>query len=295
MSGSVAAYFRDYASLIKLSHTLFALPFAVLALLVATDGRPSGILLLQVVGAVVAARTAAMAYNRFADRAIDAANPRTADREIPRGAVSPGAALLLVAVAAGAFIAICWSIGTWCLVGSVPVLLWLLGYSHSKRWTRWCHVWLGVALGLAPLAAWVAAGDSAGHVEAARLGVPLLLSAAVTSWVAGFDVLYACQDEDFDKSRGLRSVPAAMGRVQALWLARGLHVFAVLMFFAFGLAAGLAWLYALGVVAAAGLLWWQHRALQPDHLGRLGPGLFAANGVLSVVMLAAGALDIYAW
>ena len=129
-----------------------------------------------------------MAYNRFADRTIDAENPRTADREIPRGAVSPKAALLLVAVAASIFIAICWSIGPWCLVGSVPVLFWLLSYSHSKRWTRWCHVWLGAALGLAPLAAWIAAGDSVGHVEVARLGVPLLLSAAVTSWVAGFDV-----------------------------------------------------------------------------------------------------------
>ena len=285
---------RDLAALIKLSHTLFALPFAVLSLLVATGGRPAPILLLQVVGAVVAARTAAMAYNRFADRAIDAGNPRTANREIPRGAVSPAAAMLLVVVAAGAFVAICWSIGDWCAAGSAPVLLWLLAYSHSKRWTRWCHLWLGVALGLAPLAAWVAAGDAAGAVDVAGLGVPLLLSLAVTSWVAGFDVLYACQDEEFDKDRGLRSIPATLGRGRSLWLARGLHVLAVVLFFGFGFAAGLSLFYALGVVAAAALLWWQHRALQPDHLGRLGPGLFTANGILSVVMLAAGALDIYA-
>lgn len=293
MSTGVLAGARNLASLVRLSHTVFALPFALLALLVATGGSPTPRLLLLVTLAVVAARTAAMAYNRFADRALDAANPRTAGREIPRGALKPGSALLLTALAGAAFVALCLRLGPWCSAGSVPVLAWLLAYSHTKRLTVLCHLWLGVALGLAPVAAWVAAGDSGGGVDPAGLWRPLLLGLGVTAWVAGFDVLYACQDEAFDRAHGLRSIPAALGARRALQVARLLHAAAVLLFLAFGLALGLAAFCAAGTAGAAALLLWQHRALAPARLDRIGPGLFAANGALSLWMLATGGIDLW--
>lgn len=286
---------REFASLVKFSHSVFALPFALLSLLVATGGRPAWSLLALVVAAAVAARTAAMAYNRLRDADIDAANPRTAGREIPRGVVSRRAAGALTLIAAMVFLGASAAIGTTCAVAAVPVLGWLLAYSHMKHWTAACHLWLGIALGLAPVAAWVAAIDHGGVAPGTGIWMPLLLGGAVALWVAGFDVLYACQDEAFDRDHGLHSIPAAIGARAAMWLARGLHVAAFVGFAAFGLAVGLRRGYLLALIVAGGLLVWQHRLLRPGDLRRIHTAFFTANGTLSVVILVGGCVDLYWW
>lgn len=289
MSRGVAAKAQDLAGLVKLSHSVFALPFALLSLLVATDGAPSLRLLGLVVAAVVTARTAAMAFNRWADRALDADNPRTAGREIPAGRVSAGTALGLASGAGAAFLLVCWAIAPACFWLGVPTLLWLYGYSYAKRFSALCHLWLGVALGVSPFAAWFAADGGFGP----RLYAPLALGLAVAVWVAGFDVLYACQDDEFDWARGLRSLPVALGRRRAMWVSRLLHALALAGFVAFGRMTPLGGAYLAGVGAAAVLLVWQHRLLRPDDLSRIQAAFFTANGVLAVVMFAAGCVDLY--
>lgn len=279
----------DYFKLIAFAHSVFALPFALMALLVATGGEPGWATLLLVVGAVVAARTAAMAYNRYADRKIDARNPRTATREIPRGAVSPGSALALALGAGAVFLGFCALLAPVCLYLGVPVLLWLYGYSHAKRFTSLVHLWLGASLGLAPIASWVA---GVGHLDAG-VWPAVGLGVGVTLWVAGFDVLYACQDEEFDRSAGLRSIPARLGRRRALTLAAVLHLMAVPCFAGFGVATGLGWPYFAGVAAAAALLIWEHWLLRPGDLSRISKAFFTANGLVSVAMLAATCAAVY--
>jgi 4-hydroxybenzoate polyprenyltransferase len=285
----VAARVRTFASLVKLSHSVFALPFALVALLAASGGRPAPATLALVVLAVVAARTAAMAYNRLADRDVDAANPRTMQREIPRGAVSPRAAAVLTAAAAAVFLACCRALSPLCFWLGVPTLAWLLAYSHVKRFSSLCHVWLGVALGIAPVAAWLAADGEFGP----RLWAPAVLGGAVAAWVAGFDVLYACQDLAFDGAHGLHSLPVRLGNRGAMLVARTLHAGALAGFVAFGLLVplGAAWLVGTGV--AAGLLAWQHRLLRPDDLARIDMAFFTANGIIAVLLLAAGCVDLY--
>jgi 4-hydroxybenzoate polyprenyltransferase len=285
----VAARAQAYAGLVKLSHSVFALPFALLSLLVATDGAPSASLLALVSGAVVTARTAAMAFNRWADRALDAANPRTRGREIPAGKVSAASALALALGAGAAFLGCCWLLSTACFWLGLPTLLWLYGYSFAKRFSSLCHVWLGVALGVSPFAAWFAADGGFGP----RLYAPLVLGLAVAAWVAGFDVLYACQDDEFDRDRGLRSLPVLLGRRGAMWASRLLHALALWGFFAFGQMTPLGTAYLVGVALAACLLVWQHRLLRPDDLSRIQAAFFTANGALAVVMFAAGCADLY--
>lgn len=289
---TLGARARDFANLVVLAHAVFALPFALLSLLVATGGWPPLRLWSLCVVAVVAARTAAMAWNRWADRDLDAQNPRTQRREIPRGAVTPRQALALALGAGAVFVLCCALLGPRCRIGALPVLAWLFGYSLSKRFSALCHLWLGASLGLAPAAAYVAALDVVGEA-AVPWHAPLLLGLGVTAWVAGFDILYACQDEAFDRRVGLHSVPVRLGTRRALWLSRGLHVAAVLLFAAFGVVARLGPGYALGVTLAGALLLWQQRALRPATVATLKPGFFLANGMLSVGMLACGAADVY--
>ena len=284
-----AARFADFASLVKLSHSVFALPFALLSLLAATAGRPGFGTLFWVVVAVVAARTAAMAYNRFADRDLDAANPRTQNREIPRGAVSPRAALGLVVMAGSVFVLACANLSPWCLWLSLPTLAWLCAYSHVKRFSSWCHLWLGTALGLAPIAAWLAADGEFGP----RLWAPLVLGIGVATWVAGFDVLYACQDEAFDRRHGLHSVPVRFGLGGALHIARALHVLAFAGFVGFGLLVPLGVGYAIGLAAALLLLVLQHWLLRRRDLTHIEMAFFTANGALSLFVFAAGCADLY--
>lgn len=288
-SAVLVADAKTLASLVKLSHSVFALPFALLSLLCATGGHPAPAVLVAVVAAVVAARTAAMAYNRFADRAIDAVNPRTANREIPRGVVRPATALTLTAIAGASFVAVCVWLGPACGWLALPTLLFLLGYSHVKRFSWACHLWLGIALGIAPVAAWLAADGA----FSTRLLAPTVLGLAVAFWVAGFDVLYACQDERFDREHGLHSVPARFGARRAMWIARTLHALALSGFCAFGVLAPLGTAYAVGLVGAALLLLWQHRLLRPDDLSRIDMAFFTANGTIAVLVFAAGCLDLY--
>lgn len=278
---------KDYASLIKLSHSVFALPFALLALF-AADSSPMWTTVALCIVAVVAARTSAMAYNRYVDRDLDAENPRTKGREIPRGVVSPRNALLLTVASGLVFVGCCELLGGECSWLALPVWLWLLLYSHAKRFTSLCHLWLGVALGLAPLAAWVAVRGSFDG-----FAIPLQLAAGVVLWVAGFDICYACQDEAFDKARGLHSIPAKLGVVRAMWLSRAMHLGAAFLFWSFGRAAGLGIAYSVGVGIAALMLGWQHWLLRRFDLTHIHSAFFIANGALSVAMLAAGLADIY--
>ncbi|MBP8302129.1 MAG: putative 4-hydroxybenzoate polyprenyltransferase [Planctomycetes bacterium] len=280
---------REFASLVKLSHSVFALPFALLSLLCATAGAPSFSLLALVVLAVVAARTAAMAYNRVVDREIDAKNPRTAGREIPRGVVRPAAALLLVAAAGAIFLLACWLLAPICFWLGLPTLAWLLLYSHLKRFSALCHWWLGIALGISPVAAWLAA-DGAFSV---RTWAPAVLGMGVAFWVAGFDILYSCQDEEFDRANGLHSIPARFGARGAMWVSRALHLLALGCFAWFGAMVPLGFVYQAGVVLSAGLMVWQHRLLRPDDLSRIQTAFFTANGTIAIGMFAAGCIDLY--
>ena len=280
---------RDYLSLIRFSHSVFALPFGLIAIFVATDGRPSPRLLALVVAAMVFARAAAMAYNRFADRDIDARNPRTAGREIPRGTIRPAAALTFTVVCAAGFVGTAWLLGPACFWLSWPVLVVLLGYSHAKRFTSLSHVWLGLALGLAPPAAWLAATGEFGP----GLFAACVLGLGVTFWVAGFDLLYACQDDEFDRREGLWSMPVRLGRRRALNVARALHGVAITGFAGFGWLGELGWVYAVGVAIAAGLLVWEHRLIAPDDLDRIHTAFFTMNGFVSVALLGFTLIDLY--
>ncbi|GAB4160480.1 MAG: putative 4-hydroxybenzoate polyprenyltransferase [Planctomycetota bacterium] len=283
------ASIRDYASLVRFSHSVFALPFALLALLVATGGRPSARLLLLAVLAVIAARTSAMAYNRYADRDVDARNPRTRGREIPRGAVSARSALWLSIGSGAVFLAACALLSPLCLAFGVPVWLWLLGYSHCKRFSSLSHLWLGTALGLSPVGAWLAADGA----MSSRLLAPLALGAGVACWVAGFDILYACQDLSFDREAGLYSVPRRFGPARSFAIARGLHGSAVLLFALFGAICSLGSIFLGSVALAALALVWEHRLLSPDDLSRMQHAFFTANAIVSLAVLAGGGLALY--
>jgi len=285
----VAQRIRDFAGLVKWSHSVFALPFALLSLLAATGGRPSFHLVGFVVLAVIAARTAAMAYNRFADRDLDAANPRTAGREIPRGTIRPAAALVLAFAASAAFVLVCFLLSPLCGWLALPTLAWLLLYSHVKRFSALCHLWLGIALGISPVAAWLAADGA----FSSRTLVPAGLGFGVALWVAGFDILYACQDEAFDRRHGLHSVPAWLGARRAMLTSRALHAASLVCFAWFGFAVPLGYAYQGGVVLSAGLLVWQHRLLRPNDLSRIHTAFFMANGTIAVGIFVAGCLDLY--
>lgn len=269
---------RETADLVVFKHTVFALPFAVIALVTAADPSwPTPRTWAWVLLAMVAARTAAMAFNRLADHSLDAANPRTRQRALPAGRISRQFAWTVTAAAAAFFVLAAGMLNPLCLALAIPTLAVLLGYSYAKRFTAAAHLWLGAALGLAPIGAWIAV--------AASVAVPaLLLASSVALWVAGFDIIYSLQDEQFDRARGLRSVPAALGAGRALLVARALHLLALLGFAAFAVMAGGGWLRMLAVLAAAALLIRQHRMVSPDDLSSVDAAFFTTNGMLSVVM-----------
>ncbi len=268
----------ETAEMIKLQHTVFALPFAVIAMVTAAGaGWPSPRQWWWVFVAMVAARTAAMTFNRIADEKIDAENPRTRSRALPAGRLSRRFAIGVTVVSAAVFVMAAGALNRLCLLLSPVALAWVLGYSLTKRFTAASHLWLGLGLGIAPVGAWLAVTG--------RFAVPpFVLAAAVTLWVAGFDVIYSLQDEAFDRARGLHSLPAVLGGARALAVARVLHLLAVAGFAAFAaLAGGGAWRWA-AVGAAAALLVWQHRLVRPDDLSRVDAAFFTANGLLSVGM-----------
>jgi 4-hydroxybenzoate polyprenyltransferase len=280
---------------VKFSHTIFALPFAVAGALLAArdlDPRtwlPSGRQAAWIVAAVVAARTAAMAMNRVADAALDKRNPRTASRPIPAGELKRGAVLTLALLASAAFVGIAFVLSPLCGVLSPAVLAVLLGYSWTKRFTVLAHAVLGLALGLAPAGAWLAVrGDFGGN-----LAIPILLGVSVLTWVAGFDLIYACQDAAHDRSEGLHSIPGKFGVKAALRISAALHAATAVVFAATGVAAGLGAPYFAAVVVLALVLAYEHRIVRPDDLTRVNVAFFTANGWVSVGYLAGLVLDLY--
>lgn len=271
--------------MIKWEHSIFALPFALCGAMLAAGGMPSWHQLAWIVVAMVSARSAAMAFNRLADTSIDAANPRTATRALPVGLLTPGFVSTFVVVACGIFIVAAWQLNRLTLILSPIALAIVLLYSYAKRFTRWSHLFLGFALGIAPAAAWIAVRGSLDP----RI---LLLTAAVTFWVGGFDVIYACQDHDFDRNYGLHSIPRHIGIHAALWIARVFHLVMLGLLVSLVIVFSLGKLAAMGVIAVAALLAYEHSLVRHDDLSKLNAAFFTMNGVISVVFFAFVAGDL---
>jgi len=264
--------------MIKFEHTLFALPFAFLGAIMAANGLPTWSQLLWITVAMVGARSAAMTFNRIADREIDAQNPRTANRELPTGKLSVGFAWVFLYVSIGIFLLASYSLN-WITFALSPVaLFFVLGYSYAKRFTAFAHLLLGVALAISPSAAWIA-------VRGDLTEVPILLSLFVLMWTAGFDVLYACQDLDFDRRFGLRSIPARFGIKQALWIARLFHFQAFVVLIVLYLMTGLGWVALAGVIAVGALMIYQHTLVKANDLSRMNAAFFTTNAFVSVILL----------
>ena len=281
----VVADLQETGEMIAFRHTVFALPFAVIALVTAAaPGWPAPTTWLWVGVAMVAARTAAMAFNRLADHRIDAENPRTSGRALPAGRLSRSFAWAITALSAATLLVAAAALNPLCLALAPAALAVVLGYSFAKRFTAASHLWLGAALGIAPVGAWVA-------VTGRFAWPPLVLAIAVCLWVAGFDVIYSLQDESFDRTHGLYSLPAHLGGRRALAVARIFHAVALVGFSLFAIVAGAGPLRLLAAAAAGFLLVWQHRLVSADGLHAVNAAFFTANGVLSVVM---GALFVIA-
>jgi 4-hydroxybenzoate polyprenyltransferase len=277
---------RITLEMIKWEHSIFALPFALTAVLLAAHGHPGWRTLAWIFVAMVAARTAAMAFNRWADADLDAANPRTTMRAIPAGLLTRQFVLAFTVAATVVFLIAAGQLNQLTLILSPIVLLVLFGYSYMKRITRWSHLVLGLSLGLAPSAAWIAVRGSLDP----RI---IVLTGAVTLWAGGFDVLYACQDFEHDRSVGLHSLPQASGIAVAFWAARIMHLamLALLVWFALLFNFGVAgW---LGVVAVALLLGYEHSLVSPRDLSRLNAAFFTMNGVIAMVFLLFVAADLW--
>jgi 4-hydroxybenzoate polyprenyltransferase len=277
---------RTTLEMIKWEHSIFALPFALTAVLLAANGLPAWRTVVLVLVAMVSARSCAMAFNRWADAELDAANPRTSSRAIPAGLLSKEFVLGFTIVAGLVFVCAAAELNRLTLYLSPVVLIVLLGYSYMKRLTRWSHLVLGLALGLAPSAAWIAVRGSLDP----RI---LVLTAAVTLWVGGFDVLYACQDFEHDRAAGLYSLPQAMGISAAFWIARLMHLAMLALLVWFGMLfhfSGAGW---LGVASVALLLGYEHSIVSPRDLRRLNAAFFTMNGVIAMVFFAFVAVDLW--
>ena len=271
--------------MIKFKHSVFALPFALMAVLLAARGLPPLPVLFWVIVAMVGCRTAAMTFNRIADRRFDAANPRTQGRALPAGLVGLRESWLLVLVSSAVFLLACAMINRATLLLAPFALALVLFYSLTKRFTWLCHVVLGLALSLAPLGGWAAVrGDFAGY--------PWPLTLGVLFWVAGFDCIYACLDADFDREAGLHSMPAAFGRKNSFRLAVAFHALAFGLFVVTGLVMGLNGWYYAGIVVTAGALFYQHAIVSPSDLSRIRMSFFSMNGLISLTLFIATCLSI---
>jgi 4-hydroxybenzoate polyprenyltransferase len=276
---------RVTLEMIKWEHSVFALPFALCGAMLAAGGLPSAHQLAWIVVAMVSARSAAMSFNRLADVSIDAANPRTRTRALPAGTLTQNFVRLFVIFSSAVFVFAAWKLNRLAFLLSPVALGVLLLYSYTKRWTRWSHVVLGFALGIAPAAAWIAVRGSLDP----RI---LLLTLAVTFWVGGFDVLYACQDLEFDRQAGLHSIPRYCGVGKSLWIARFFHLLMLLLL------AALVWTFALGKLAALGvlavllLLAYEHSLVSENDLSKLNAAFFTMNGVIAVVFFLFVAMDL---
>ena len=276
---------RRFLSLVAFSHTVFALPFALLAAVLAAGGVPPSRTLAGILAAMVGARSAAMAFNRIVDRDVDAANPRTARREIPRGAVSVAAAGVFCALSAAVFVAAAWFLNPLCLALSPLALAIVLGYSFTKRLSALSHLVLGLGLAIAPVGAWIA-------VTGRLAATPVVLGLSVLFWVAGFDVIYSLQDEAFDRAHGLFSLPARLGARRALDLSTVFHAVSLALLYGVFVLAGGGPLFGAGVVLAGVFLVRQHVLVSEKDLSRVNGAFFAANGWLSVAVFLCGSLDV---
>jgi 4-hydroxybenzoate polyprenyltransferase len=272
-----------YVNLVKLPHTVFALPFALVGVTLASYVAPVTLSkIVWVVVAFTAARFAAMGFNRIVDRDVDALNPRTKSREIPSGVLSVASASIAVAIACAVFVVAAWQLNRLCLLLSPLALGWVLFYSFTKRFTRLCHIVLGIGLSIAPVGGYLAVTGQWSQ----PWWMLVLLATAVATWVGGFDILYALQDIDFDCSQGLHSLPAALGERNALNIARVLHLCTVLALAGVGFAIGAHWIYGVGVAVATALLLYEHSLVRPGDLGRLDAAFFTMNGVISILFFA---------
>lgn len=286
---------KNYLSLIKFSHTIFAMPFALIGFFLAiyfepknsepgwhTSIYPGGfysymaIKFLLVILCMVFARSAAMAFNRYLDRSFDAKNPRTAIREIPAGIITANSALWFTIITSLLFVVTTYFINTLCLALSPVALFVVLGYSFTKRFTPLCHLVLGLGLSLAPIGAYLA-------VTGKFALLPILFSFTVLFWVSGFDIIYALQDEEFDKEYKLKSIPAWLGKAKALRVSELLHVLAAACVIVAGVYGGFGWLYWIGVAVFVGMLVYQHSVVKPNDLSRVNLAFMTANGIASVV------------
>jgi 4-hydroxybenzoate polyprenyltransferase len=280
---AIAERLRITLEMIKIEHTLFALPFAFLgATLAARDVGPQPAAfwiskLVWITVAMVGARSAAMTFNRIADRDLDAANPRTAGRALPAGLLDLRFAWIFTLVSAALFLLAASQLNRLTLILSPVALGSVLFYSYTKRFTALSHLVLGWCLAIAPSGAWIA-------IQGKLTIVPLLLSASVMLWTAGFDILYACQDYDFDRKAGLHSIPKAVGISRALWVARGLHALMFVTLVLFYRAADLGWLGMMGVIATGALLIYQHSLVKADDLSRLNAAFFTTNAFVSILL-----------
>jgi 4-hydroxybenzoate polyprenyltransferase len=294
---------KNYLSLIKFSHTIFAMPFALIGFFLAVysnniyvslgngldGGFPWKEVLLRfalVIACMIFARSAAMAFNRYLDRRWDALNPRTAIREIPKGIITPKNALAFTIACCLLFIACTFFINRICFYLSPVALAVVLGYSYTKRFTPLCHLVLGVGLSLAPIGAWLAV---TGYFH----WLPLLFSFAVVFWVSGFDIIYAMQDVDFDTSQQLYSIPAAVGKTKALRISEGLHLLSAASVVAAGRLGHFGWLYWIGVLVFGGMLVYQHSIVKPNDLRRVNIAFMTANGIASVVFAVFVIADLF--
>ncbi|MFQ5494607.1 MAG: UbiA-like polyprenyltransferase [Phycisphaerae bacterium] len=294
---SVVSSVRVWADMVKLPHSVFALPFALMAAFLAgrrIEGRdwPHAGQLALIIVCMVAARSVAMTFNRIVDCAIDARNPRTASRPLPAGRLTPPAAWVMLGLSGMTFGAACLGFAvffdnTWPMLLSGPVLLFLCAYSLTKRFTKWSHYCLGTALGLSPPAAWLA-------VDPASIGWPVVvLAGVVVCWVAGFDIIYACQDIEVDRRDRLHSLPARLGPKAALWIARASHLAAVIGLMALGRLAGLGWIFGGGIALAAVLLLVENLLVRPGDYRHVGVAFFTLNGLVSLVLAGAAIADLW--
>jgi 4-hydroxybenzoate polyprenyltransferase len=282
------AFFRNLnitLEMIKWEHSVFALPFALCGAMLAAGDWPAWRQVMWIVVAMVSARSAAMAFNRLADASIDAANPRTATRALPIGHLTPAFVIAFVSVSCGIFVLAASQLNRLTLLLSPVALAVILFYSYTKRFTRWSHLFLGFALGIAPAAAWIAVRGTLDP----RI---LLLTAAVTFWVGGFDVIYSCQDYEHDRSHSLHSLPRYLGIRNALIVARLFHLVMLGLLVALVFVFGLGKLAVVGVIAVAALLLYEHALVRHDDLSKLNAAFFTMNGVISVVFFIFVAADL---
>jgi len=277
-----------YASFVKLPHTVFALPFALVGVLAASRVAPlTASMVLLVILAFTSARFAAMGFNRIADRVFDARNPRTMNREIPKGAISVAAATIAVAVSAIVFIGAAGLLNPLCFALSPIALAWILGYSYAKRFTHWPHLWLGLSLAMAPVGGWLAVTGSWSD----PWWLLISITVAVLTWVAGFDVFYALPDEGFDRDEGLHSAVVRLGQARAILFAKLLHGVTIPALALFGWGAGFGTWYFVGIVAAAAILAYEHQLVKPGDLSRLDAAFFTMNGVMSLTVFGFALVD----